>query len=48
MESAIITFRTTEDIKKILDDMALEENRSLSNLIETICIKYIEEKKKDA
>ena len=45
MESTIITFRTTEDIKKILDNLALDENRTLSNLIETIIIKYLEEKK---
>lgn len=48
MESAVITFRTTEDIKKELDNMALEENRSLSNLIETIIIKYIEQNKKES
>ncbi len=46
MKTEIITLRTTEEIKKELDNMALEENRSLNNLIETILIKYIEEKKK--
>lgn len=45
MESTIITFRTTEEIKKVLDNLALDENRTLSNLIETIIIKYLEEKK---
>lgn len=44
MESVTITFRTNEDIKKELDNLALEENRTLSNLIETILIKYLEEK----
>ncbi len=47
METTTITFRTTEDIKKELDNMALDENRTLSNLIETIIIKYLEEKKKN-
>lgn len=46
MESATITFRTTEDIKKKLDNLALEENRTLSNMIETIILKYLEEKEK--
>ena len=47
MESVTITFRTTEDTKKILDNIALEENRTLSNLIETILLKWLEENKKD-
>lgn len=46
MESVTITFRTTEDIKKTLDNIALEENRTLSNLVETIIIKWLEEQKK--
>lgn len=46
MERATITFSTTEDIKKILDNMAQEENRTLSNLIETIILKYLENNKK--
>lgn len=45
MKSEIITLRTTEEIKQKLDMIALEENRSLNNLIETILIKYIEERK---
>lgn len=48
MKTEIITLRTNEEIKKELDMIALEENRSLNNLIETILIKYIEERKKDA
>lgn len=47
MESAVITFRTTEDIKIKLDFIAQEENRTLSNLIETIILKWLEEKEKD-
>ena len=46
METTTITFRTTEEIKKILDNMALEENRTLSNMIETIILKYLEEHNK--
>lgn len=46
MESATITFRTTEDIKIKLDNIAQDENRTLSNLIETIILKYLEEKEK--
>lgn len=46
--NVIITLRTNELIKKELDRMALEENRSLNNFIVTILIKYIEEHKKTA
>lgn len=47
MKTEIITLRTTEELKKELDKIALEENRSLNNLIETILIKYVEQQKKD-
>lgn len=47
MEPTTITFRTTEDVKKILDNMALEENRTLSNMIETIILKYLDSIKKN-
>lgn len=46
--NVIITLRTNEEIKKELDKMALEQNRSLNNLVITILIKYIEETKKTA
>ena len=46
MENVVITFRTDEEIKKKLDNIAQEENRTMSNLIETIIIKYLEEKEK--
>ena len=46
MENTTITFRTKEDIKKELDMIAQDENRTLSNLIETIVLKYLEERKK--
>lgn len=45
METTTITFRTTEDVKKVLDNMALEQNRTLSNMIETIILKFLEEEK---
>lgn len=41
METTTITFRTTEDIKITLDNMALEQNRTLSNMIETIIKEYL-------
>lgn len=44
--NVIITLRTNEEIKIELDKIALKENRSLNNLINTILIKYLEEKQK--
>lgn len=46
MESETVTFRTTEEFKKKLDNIALEENRTPSNMIETIIIKWLEEYEK--
>lgn len=46
MNNVIITLRTNEELKRELDMIALEENRSLNNLIVTILMKYLEEKKK--
>ena len=46
MESTTITFITTEEIKKKLDSAALDQNRTLSNMIETIIIKWLEEYEK--
>lgn len=45
--NVIITIRTNEEIKKELDRLALEENRSLNNYINTILIKHLEQEKKD-
>ena len=45
MNNVIITIRTNEEMKKELDKLALEENRSLNNFINTILIKYLEDKK---
>lgn len=47
MEPTTITFRTTEDTKKKLDNIALEENRTMSNLIETIVLKWLQEYEKN-
>jgi len=47
MNNVIITLRTNEEIKKELDMIALEENRSLNNLIITVLLKFLEERKKD-
>lgn len=47
MNTVIITLRVNEEIKKELDALALEENRSLNNLISTILIKYLDAKKND-
>lgn len=44
--NVIITIRTNEEIKKELDRLALEENRSLNNYINTILIKHLEQEKK--
>jgi predicted HicB family RNase H-like nuclease len=43
VNNVIITLRVNEEIKKELDRLALEENRSLNNLITTILIKYLEQ-----
>lgn len=47
MNNVIITLRTNEEIKKELDMLALQENRSLNNYIMTLLIKHIEEKKEE-
>lgn len=48
MNNVIITLRVSEEIKQKLDSLALEENRSLNNLISTILIKYLDNlEKKD-
>lgn len=48
MNNVIITLRTSEEIKRELDRLALEENRSLNNYIITLLIKHIEDKKKES
>lgn len=46
MNNVIITLRTNEEIKKELDRLALEDNRSLNNYIVNVLIKHIDEEKK--
>ena len=45
METTTITFRTTTDIKRTLDNIALDQNRTLSNMIETIVIQWLKANK---
>mgnify|MGYP004495469517 CR=1 FL=1 len=45
METTTITFRTTTDIKQTLNNIALEQNRTLSNMIETIIIQWLKSNK---
>lgn len=46
MNTTIITLRVPEELKKELDMLALKENRSLNNYLNTILIKFVEENKK--
>lgn len=46
MNKDVIYVRIDEDLKKKLDMIALEENRSLNNLIVWILMKYLEMKKR--
>lgn len=48
MNNVIITLRTSEEVKKELDKIALEENRSLNNLIVTILMRYLDSKKESS
>ncbi|MCI8460452.1 MAG: toxin-antitoxin system HicB family antitoxin [Bacilli bacterium] len=45
MNTSIITLRVSEELKKELDMLALKENRSLNNYLNTILTKFVEEKK---
>ena len=47
MNSVTTTLRLSEDLKKKLDRLALEQNRSLNNLITTIILQYLDELKKE-
>ena len=42
MNTVILTIRINEEIKKKLDELALEDNRSLNNYINNLLIKHIE------
>lgn len=47
MNSVTTTLRLNEDLKKELDKLALEQNRSLNNLITTILLQYLDQLKKE-
>lgn len=47
MNTSIITLRVSEELKKELDMLALKENRSLNNYLNTLLIKIVEEKKEN-
>ena len=47
MNSVTTTLRISEEMKKELDMIALEENRSLNNLIVTILLRYLDNRKYD-
>lgn len=47
MNKEVIYVRIDEDLKKALDMLALEEQRSLNNLVVRILSRYIEQNKKD-
>lgn len=47
MNKEIIYVRIDEDLKKQLDMIALEEQRSLNNLVVYILTKWLEQHKKD-
>ncbi len=48
MNKDVIYIRIDEDLKKELDMIALEEQRSLNNLVVLILSKWIEEHKKSS
>ena len=47
MYKDVIYVRIDEDLKKQLDMIALEENRSLNNLIVTILMRYLDNRNKE-
>ena len=47
MYKEVIYVRIDEDLKKELDMIALEEQRSLNNLVVWVLSKYLEEYKKE-
>ncbi len=48
MNKDVIYLRIDEEIKKKLDMFALEDNRSLNNLVATILIKYVEKRERES
>ena len=47
MDKVVICLRVDEELKKALDMLALEDNRSLNNYIATILMKHVEDKNKE-
>lgn len=47
MNKDVIYVRIDEDLKKALDMIALDEQRSLNNLVVRILTKYVEDKKEE-
>lgn len=47
MNKDVIYVRIDEDLKQELDNLALEENRSLNNLVVYILKRYLEQIKKE-
>ena len=43
MEKTVISFKIDQGLKDRLAELAKEQNRSLSNLIETVLLKYAQE-----
>ena len=43
MEKIVISFKIDQGLKDRLAELAKEQNRSLSNLIETVLLKYAQE-----
>lgn len=47
MNKDVIYVRIDEDLKKALDMIALDEQRSLNNLVVRVLTKFVEEKKEE-
>jgi predicted transcriptional regulator len=43
----MISFKIDADLKAKLEKLAKEENRSLSNLIETVLLKYVQKEARE-
>jgi predicted transcriptional regulator len=43
MQKMTLSFKVDQRLKKILEDLAVKENRSLSNYVVTLLMKHLEE-----
>lgn len=43
-KSVVITFRTDEEVKKVLDEIAEEKEWSVSQVVDKLCRDYLKEK----